>query len=761
MRSFDTTAHHAASTRVAGSANHHSYSATVEESYSYDLWDADKTMGCKCDPAYYGADCSLKKCAYGVDPLYFDSTDGAIHQTTVVHLGSASGAIDPDADNTAQKAAISGTFKIVFYDVFGEKYVTRPISAAVGSVTPLAVQRALEALPNGVISTMNTDVTNEPNAAVDVAMHGGHSTAASPDASTLANTLGAITKTGGIGAGVPGATAIGMGLGTQTTTAARGDATGPEFTITFKSNPGILKGIEVDTREILNEGTADYWVANTRQGQFTSRYTTNLGRVNTLVYNTNKVYTNTDLTGLVTAHATTAASMTKIGGQEFRVTAASASFLTLNEPYLGATIAPTLTNTGAVASAFGAAGTPANFYDRLTIGAVTEKQVLHLSANKPLYINGCPFVAALGEDSGTNTAIAVSSTKLGIVAGSYACETSTLYASGSGNIIYRRSDDPNNQNIYKAPADTATALATKLFLTRGNSAAYLCTEVTTQSPLKAYVPAAATRTMQGAGTGAPVAGDPLFVNGIGPVTHSAQAGDTLTMVEAPAGTKKLKNLFPAAWVANTEFSLFAGLASGSAADSAVQAGTVLLIEGRRYKVKGRGSGGGLNGVSKVTLSENYAGGAIIQHCTACVKEVAQASGTITFQANEQHSFAKGERLFLQGRVHEEFASTVTTATTSANTVVVSPGGMRGPSGGINGAGNIASGATLGLYKTSSSANAEGVTVGLVTESAINSKQYNYVAQCSNRGRCDSATGLCVCFKGYSGGNCNAQNMLAM
>ena len=87
--------------------------------------------------------------------------------------------------------------------------------------------------------------------------------------------------------------------------------------------------------------------------------------------------------------------------------------------------------------------------------------------------------------------------------------------------------------------------------------------------------------------------------------------------------------------------------------------------------------------------------------------------------------------------------------------------MRGVSGGINGAGNIASGATLALYKTSSSANAEGVTVGLVTESAINSKQYNYVAQCSNRGRCDAATGLCVCFKGYSGGNCNSQNMLAM
>ena len=113
---------------------------------------------------------------------------------------------------------------------------------------------------------------------------------------------------------------------------------------------------------------------------------------------------------------------------------------------------------------------------------------------------------------------------------------------------------------------------------------------------------------------------------------------------------------------------------------------MLLIDGRRYRVKARGTGGGLNGVSKVTLSETYAGGAIIQHCTACVKQVSQATGLITFQTNEQHSFAKGERLFIQGRVHEEFASTVTATTTSANTVNVSPGGMRGASGGINGAG---------------------------------------------------------------------------
>merc|ERR1719262_2089801 len=32
-----------------------------------------KELACKCDPVYYGADCSLKKCKYGVDPLFYDN----------------------------------------------------------------------------------------------------------------------------------------------------------------------------------------------------------------------------------------------------------------------------------------------------------------------------------------------------------------------------------------------------------------------------------------------------------------------------------------------------------------------------------------------------------------------------------------------------------------------------------------------------------------------------------------------------------------
>merc|ERR1719230_2283478 len=213
------------------------FDTAIEESYAYDLWDQDKTMGCKCDPVYFGADCSLKKCKYGVDPLFYDDTDGVIYQTTVVHLGSLG----------TVASHIGGTFNMVFYDVFGEKYVTKPLDGRKmtdasnnGGLTAEKVKEALEALPNGVISKGQTDVTRVGSPAVTVSMQ---------------SAAGELTKTGGIGAGS-----------------------------SVSTNPGILKTIELDTAQITNTGVTDYWVANMRQGQFNSRYSQNLGRINTLIY---------------------------------------------------------------------------------------------------------------------------------------------------------------------------------------------------------------------------------------------------------------------------------------------------------------------------------------------------------------------------------------------------------------------------------------------------------------------------------------------
>lgn len=35
---------------------------------TYNQWDADVIFGCKCDPGYSGADCSVRSCEYGPDP---------------------------------------------------------------------------------------------------------------------------------------------------------------------------------------------------------------------------------------------------------------------------------------------------------------------------------------------------------------------------------------------------------------------------------------------------------------------------------------------------------------------------------------------------------------------------------------------------------------------------------------------------------------------------------------------------------------------
>jgi hypothetical protein len=36
---------------------------------NYDGWDADKILGCVCDPGWEGYDCANRVCPYGRDPL--------------------------------------------------------------------------------------------------------------------------------------------------------------------------------------------------------------------------------------------------------------------------------------------------------------------------------------------------------------------------------------------------------------------------------------------------------------------------------------------------------------------------------------------------------------------------------------------------------------------------------------------------------------------------------------------------------------------
>jgi hypothetical protein len=115
----------------------------------YALWDADKTMGCKCDPDYSGADCSARNCKVGVDPLYIDDDVVPSYSKAVITI-STPGSTD-----------LGGTYALKFYDFYGEDYTTEPITATAavvttaGSETCTIVNAALAKLPNNVVSSVS------------------------------------------------------------------------------------------------------------------------------------------------------------------------------------------------------------------------------------------------------------------------------------------------------------------------------------------------------------------------------------------------------------------------------------------------------------------------------------------------------------------------------------------------------------------------------------------------------------------------------
>jgi len=137
----------------------------------YKLWDKDSTMGCDCDPGYFGADCSLRQCKYGVDPLYLDDSALPIYSEfnlatlrTITHGLTETGVSALQFTDGTWQVAKAGTlgsvvssnsgylnaghWAIRFYDSFGEDWLTEPIEAMASCAI---VVDALENLPNNVI----------------------------------------------------------------------------------------------------------------------------------------------------------------------------------------------------------------------------------------------------------------------------------------------------------------------------------------------------------------------------------------------------------------------------------------------------------------------------------------------------------------------------------------------------------------------------------------------------------------------------------
>jgi hypothetical protein len=108
----------------------------------YELWDEHSTLGCVCDAGYYGADCSLRRCKWGADPLYADDSTATPRVANWTY-----GFYDDDAQNGPNNA-ILGNYSIVFYDVHGEDWRTEAIQH---SDNCDEIINKLEAIPNDVI----------------------------------------------------------------------------------------------------------------------------------------------------------------------------------------------------------------------------------------------------------------------------------------------------------------------------------------------------------------------------------------------------------------------------------------------------------------------------------------------------------------------------------------------------------------------------------------------------------------------------------
>jgi hypothetical protein len=106
-----------------------------------------------CDPGYYGPDCSLRECKYGVDPLYLD--DSATVKYSVYNFATFTTA-PTYAFTDGEYDSKTGHWAIRFYDMHGEDWLTAPIVAGASCSEVIA---ALEALPNKVVPAGSTYCT--------------------------------------------------------------------------------------------------------------------------------------------------------------------------------------------------------------------------------------------------------------------------------------------------------------------------------------------------------------------------------------------------------------------------------------------------------------------------------------------------------------------------------------------------------------------------------------------------------------------------
>merc|ERR550514_1131239 len=330
--------------------------------------------------------------------------------------------------------------------------------------------------------------------------------------------------------------------------------------------------------------------------------------------------------------------------------------------------------------------------------------------------------------------------------------------------VFRRSDDPANQNVYKTTADTAALASQGYCFERGSTKIYPCahSSITTNTGdvvLGAEGATPGTVTV-GAANGGTVthqdqtASNNAFINNLGPYTAtSAATAITMNVADSTGFT----NHWTAATYAKATYTVYGAIQN----TDSLGASSVLLMNGRRYKVAAAQQG--LTAGQGLALTETFAGSSYMELCADCVKAMAatgadESGNTIDVNGNYGHGFdlKQGDQVMIGGATNFDNLFTVAVDTTGIFDDKIAARNADGTAG----TAAAADGASIGVYAGAGKiGSGKGQAATAITDSASN-VNYQYVSQCSNRGACDGSTGLCSCFKGYTNDNCDTQNMLA-
>merc|ERR1712196_711466 len=104
-------------------------------------------------------------------------------------------------------------------------------------------------------------------------------------------------------------------------------------------------------------------------------------------------------------------------------------------------------------------------------GKITALTVGDFKNGAKLYVNGCPITSSDSSVSPNHLTVTIVNNN--------DCHYDAFPGGTSGDVVYRRTDDPNNQNVYATSGDTAAESAQGYCTTRGSPDIYACAQTAT------------------------------------------------------------------------------------------------------------------------------------------------------------------------------------------------------------------------------------------------------------------------------------------